>query len=272
MKRLVHNYDLQSESELRFATSLLKLPYGVFHLQPEIKLSLSQMQDLESGLSRLRQGEPAEYVLGTVDFFDCEIRVTRDALIPRPETEILAVQVAELLADSKPGEILLDLCSGTGCLGISLKKHLPHLDVYLSDISPNCVELAKENVKLNEVDVNCLLGDLLTTIRGKQLNYLVCNPPYISTTSYLNLSPSVRNHEPPEALLAGPKGIDYYARLALELPEVLAPGAKVFLEIGFDQGELVDAIFSSPVWTNQRCLQDWAGHDRFFFFEKRGED
>ncbi len=223
-----------------------------------------ELAKLREPLKRLLKEEPIEYILGEVEFCSCKIAIDSRVLIPRPETEILAEHILKRIK----GCVVWDLCTGSGCLGIALKKARPELDVTLSDLSSDALMLAKQNAKENQVEVNFLQGDLLAPFQGQKADIVVCNPPYISTSEYLNLQPSVRMFEPKMALVSGERGTELYERLARDLPLFLKEKAQVFLEIGTGQGPLLQKIFSEGIWTRAEVEKDWAGHDRFFFLEK----
>lgn len=210
---------------------------------------------------RYQRGEPIQYLFGEVDFLGVSIKVGPEALIPRQETEILVDQI-----EVESGKTLFDVCSGTGCIGIALKKKYPDLRVILSDISEKALSLAKENAKRNQVDVEFLQGDLLAPFQGITANYIICNPPYVSEKEYETLDPKVREWEPKLALTAPERGLFFYRRLANELPAYLKKGGKAWFEIGAGQGEEILELFSG---LNCHCeiKKDWAGHDRFFFLE-----
>lgn len=233
---------------------VLKLKRMDLYLQfdkPVVEAELSIVRDF---LRRCGKGEPFEYVAGEVEFFGCKIKVDRSVLIPRPETEILV----EMISKKVRGGSLWDLCTGSGCIGIGLKKARPELSVTLSDLSGDALSLAAQNAKLNGVDVEILQGDLLAPFQGRKVDCVVCNPPYISQGEYAHLDPSVRNFEPKLALVGGDRGTELYERLARELPACLNPGAQVFLEIGAGQGEAIKKLFPTG-----ELHRDWAGHDRF---------
>lgn len=230
---------------------------------PEEELALCR-----SFLQRRLAGEPFGYIAGKQEFLNCELLINPSVLIPRQETEILADKiVAVLKEETLENKRLLDLCCGSGCLGLSLKKAMPELHVTLSDVSPEALEVAKKNGELNDVTVEYVKGDLLTPLAGQKFDYLVCNPPYISESAYALLTPDVKNFEPRLALVAGASGLEIYAKLADSLPSILNEGAKVWFEIGFDQGESVPALFEAPCWKNKVLSKDWSGHNRFFFLE-----
>ncbi len=236
----------------------------------EFPLSERERVLAEEWVQRRLRGEPLAYLSGQVSFYGCLLKITPHVLIPRQETEILVDKIVqELKGEQLAHKILWDLCSGSGCMGIALKKALPPLSVYLSDLSSEAVALAKHNAERNQVSVACLQGDLFEPFPGKKAHYIVCNPPYISEEEYLSLDPEVKNYEPASALIGGVDGLAFYRRLAQELPSHLYPHGKVWLEIGYQQGEAVQKIFSEGTgkWKSKRLENDWAGHSRFFFLE-----
>ncbi len=219
-------------------------------------------------LARRGKGEPAQYIRGEVQFYHCTLKVTPDVLIPRQETEILVDKVVKYLEKvPREGKILWDICSGSGCIGIALKKRFPELEVTLSDISSKALDIAKENARLNQVDIDFQQGDFFEPFNGKRADFIICNPPYVTQEEYHNLQTEVKDYEPLIALVGGEKGIEFYERLAQEAPNFLQPGGKVWLEIGDKQKEAINALFASPDWKTCRCELDWSNRDRFFFLE-----
>ncbi|MCB1066699.1 MAG: peptide chain release factor N(5)-glutamine methyltransferase [Simkania sp.] len=215
-------------------------------------------------IKRKSEGEPLGYLLETAEFLDCVLAVSPAVLVPRQETEIL-VSMALKEIPNKP-KVLWDLCSGSGCMGIAAKKHRPLLNVTLADLSFEALECAKANAKQNEVDVTCVQGDLLAPFEGQKADFIFCNPPYVAEEDYPKLEKEV-HFEPRQAHIAKERGLEFYLRLAAELPPFLASGAKIFLEIGHNQGTQVLEIFHQSHWKQKRCEKDWAGNDRFFFLE-----
>jgi release factor glutamine methyltransferase len=220
---------------------------------------------MRQGLRRRAQDEPLEYILKRVEFYGCSIEVCPDVLIPRPETEILVDMIAKELKGAKGS--LWDLCTGSGCIGLALKKACPQLSVTLSDLCPKALAVARANAAGNRLDVGWLQGDLLAPFAGRKASFVVCNPPYVSDAEMQTLPQSVKGFEPRLALAGGPDGVLFYERLAEELPPYLERGAKLFFEIGKSQGKRLLEIFGSQPWMNGRVLTDWAGHPRFFFLE-----
>lgn len=251
-----------SEELLAFILKMKRLDLYLQYDRPLIDPEILAMREY---LKRCAAGEPVPYILGKVDFYGCQIAVSPDVLIPRPETEILVDLVKKRIGLDK--KILWDLCTGSGCVGLGLKRSCPNLTVVLSDISEKALAMARRNKELNQLDVECRLGDLLIPFTNEKADIVICNPPYISNFDYQKLDRSVRDFEPSIALLAGEKGVDFYERLSRELPSHLNPKARVFLEIGYDQGPAVQEIFNRAPWGHFELLKDWSGHDRFFFLE-----
>lgn len=254
-----------AEELIGYATRLKRID---LYMQFDRPVTEPELELMRAMLKRVVRGEPVEYIIGEVPFYHCTILVTPDVLIPRPETEILVdFACKELKLGSLVGKIGWDLCSGSGCIGIAVKKSCPDLLVSLSDVSERAIAVACENARKNEVQVELVQGDFLAPFAGKKADVVFCNPPYITSSEYLNLDASVKDFEPQLALVGGADGLDFYRRLKEGLPSHLNSGAKIFLELGSGQGNALLDLFSGPEWKRARVEKDWAGHDRFFFLE-----
>lgn len=260
----------QAEELLGEALGFGRMGLYLEYNRPLTEKELSKCRDW---LKRRSQGEPLSYIIGSLNFFGCPIKVNSHVLIPRQETEILVDNIAKELSNvSLEGKILWDVCCGSGCMGIALKKKFPALRVILSDISEKALAIAQENAKDNGVEVECLWGDLFAPFNRSELgnqktHFIVCNPPYISESDYETLEIEVKRFEPKLALVAGSSGLEYYVRLGNELPSVLTSQGKAWLEIGDGQGAKIKEIFKSPCWTHACCQHDWSGRERFFSLE-----
>jgi release factor glutamine methyltransferase len=238
------------------------------YMQFDRPVQEAELMQLRTLLKRAAIGEPVEYIIGGMVFYHCDIAVSPAVLIPRPETEILVDQACKTLRSTDfHQKIAWDLCTGSGCIGIAIKKVCPDLQVGLSDNSLKALEIAAGNAKRNGVEVEILHGDLLAPFGERTADLIFCNPPYVSSKEYFALDRSVKDFEPGEALIGGEDGLCFYRRLQNELPSHLNPKAKIFFEIGAGQGEAVLEIFFASCWKNKRVEKDWAGHDRFFFLE-----
>lgn len=222
----------------------------------------SELTSIREGLKRLANHEPIQYIEGQVDFFNCKLRVSRSALIPRPETELLVDKIVkELKTQELSGKVLLDLCSGSGCIGIAIKKELPELRVVLIDLSYEAIELAKENARENSVSVECLQGNLFEPLHSNKVDFLVCNPPYLSEAEYEKIDLSVKNFEPKMALVSGESGLEFYKEIAKRAKEHVT--RSIWLEIGATQGSAVQKLFLDQGYKAPLLEKDLAGHDRF---------
>jgi release factor glutamine methyltransferase len=213
-------------------------------------------------------GEPIEYILGYVEFYDCILAITPKVLIPRIETEYLvSIIIKEMVGCDYTGKMVWDICCGSGCIGISLKKHLPTINVIMSDICQEALAVADNNCKKNGVQAVIRQGDMLMPFEGEKADFIICNPPYVSEEEYNVLSDEVKNFEPKKALIAGPRGLDFYDKLANNILKYLQPHGKVFLEIGYQQKEAVFELFKNGPWKRIEKIKDLSCHDRFFFLE-----
>lgn len=264
-KYAVANPRRQAEELVAEALGMSRVDLYIDYSRP---LTEAELERLRAWLKRRAKKEPLQYISGAVDFFSCRLLVNPNVLIPRQETEILCDIIAKHLeAENRNGMVLWDVCTGSGAIGIALKKRFPELKVLLSDICPEALAQAKANAAHNNVEVECLLGDLLTPFKEAKADLIVCNPPYIREDEYAGLEEEVRLYEPKKALVSGVTGLEFYASLARILPLHLNSKGKVWFEIGTGQGKGVGQLFSDPCWVRCACEQDWSGHDRFFSLE-----
>lgn len=239
---------------------LLKMQRIELYMYFDRPMEEEELSSFREALKRVSSREPYEYVLGEIPFYGCDIEVGPEVLIPRQETELLLDQICDLELEGRA----LDLCTGSGCLAIGLKKRFPSLDVVGVDLAESALERAKRNALKNGVEVDFRLGDLLEPVKGERFDLVICNPPYISETEYEELDPSVKEFEPKSALVSGKSGYEFFERLASDLPSVMAPGAHIFFEIGSAQKEGVLSLFQGGNFSDQQVKKDFAGHDRFF--------
>lgn len=185
---------------------------------------------------RAASGEPVQYILGHWDFYGRVFKTDSRALIPRPETELL---VESMLKTIPQGDVVsvMDAGCGTGCIGITVKLKRPSAQVTLCDVSAGALALANENAGLLGADVAFVLADMRSQLPGGPYDIIVSNPPYINGRDMDGLSPVVRNHEPHLALYGGEDGLDFIRALADRAGDSLAPGGRLFIEVGYDQAE-----------------------------------
>ena len=200
----------------------------------------AQLDRLNAMLSRRAAGEPVQYILEEADFMGLKFHVDRRMLIPRQDTETLVEHA--LIALSRMGEAeALDLCTGSGCVGLSLKSLAPLARMTLTDVSREALEVAKLNAGKLGLDVDIRHGDLFRAVGRQRFDLIVSNPPYIPHADLADLQREVR-HEPMLALDGGRDGLDVYRRIAQEAPRHLNPGGTVCLEVGIGEAEAVQAL------------------------------
>ena len=204
-------------------------------------------------------GRPLWYIIGDTEFYGCKIKVDERALIPRPETELLADTVVK---SAENGDKILDMCTGSGCIAVSVAKALKgkNVSVTAADLSDAAIMLAEENAKLNDVNVTFVQSDMFTNVRGRY-NIIVCNPPYIKSGEIPFIQKEVREHEPRVALDGGEDGLEFYRILAKNVKSYLAKDGMLIMECG--EGQANDILQIFPKRDYAIVIKDLAGVDRF---------
>ena len=229
---------------------------------------LGKLHSFFENFEKRRRRIPLAQILGRQSFYGLDFFVNEDVLIPRADTECLVDLVLEDYADlaKQAGSSslnILDLCTGSGCIGISVAKHLSYQELLLLDLSEKALAVAKKNAEkhLGE-NVTLLQSDLLKGVQGKKFSLLLSNPPYIVSRVIPGLDREVSEYEPKMALDGGEDGLVFYRRIAKEAKAVLLPGARLYLEIGYDQGESVKDIFQKEGYEAVEVFPDLAGNPR----------
>lgn len=194
--------------------------------------------ELQLMLEKRLAGTPLQYILSEWEFMGLPMDISQQLLIPRPETELAAETVLNL-SKSRGYTDVLDMCCGTGCIGIALAKH-GKLNVTCSDVCSEAIEYTLRNAEKNSVKINVSQGDLFENICNSY-DVIVCNPPYIPTAELSKLQAEVQ-HEPRLALDGGRDGLFLYRRIAHDAPKFIRPGGALVLEAGIDQAEKVIAL------------------------------
>lgn len=215
------------------------------YLNFEKPLTHEEKDQLYTVLLRILYGEPVQYVTGWTEFYGMRFTVTPDVLIPRPESELL-VDIAVLIAPLLPSfPKLLDIGTGSGCLAIAVKKHLPRAIVDATDISPAALAIAQQNAKAHHCAINFFVHDIRTSteLPGKPYDLILSNPPYIAEQEYSDLPRTVREYEPRQALYGGKEGLDFYEVFATTFPALLSSDGFFLLEISPTVAEAVSSLF-----------------------------
>lgn len=243
-------------------------------IHPEKIISESEMNRVREFVERRRKREPVQYITGEVEFRGLIFRVNKDVLIPRPETELIVEEVinsVKKIDENSGGRdvTVLDLCTGSGCIAISIAKELPYCRVYAVDISEKALDKAIENAERFGVDDRVIFsqGDLYEAIEHMgldgEIDIIVSNPPYVSKKDMKRLQPEIKDYEPLQALYGGDDGLDFYRRIIDETSFYLAQGGLLIMELGYGQSDNVkDLLEQEGVFTYIKIVKDLAGIER----------
>lgn len=243
---------------------ILHLTKEQLFLQDSKSLTQEEQQEFTEKIEQLKQGKPLQYILHHQEFMKLDFYVDENVLIPRADTENLVEEVLELCkTDSSKTYHILDLCTGSGAIAISLAHYLPKSKIIASDISEQALMVAKRNVMSNQVEHNIELvtSDVFSRIKGK-FDFIVSNPPYIPKEVIPTLQKQVK-HEPYLALEGGEDGLDYYRKIIEQADEFLTTEGYLCLEIGYDQKESVlNLVKETKKYSSMYAKQDLSGNDR----------
>ena len=288
-KKGVESPRLQTELLL---AHLLKLPRMKLYLNFERTLAPAEVDGLREFIKRRGQREPLQHITGSTSFCGLEIAVNRHALVPRPETELLAESGWQFLStlNSQPSTAL-DFGTGTGCIAIALAAKCPSAKIVATDISPDALALARENagrhnaaerIEFVQSDGFAALhneseggtprrpdspkeewGSRSSPLRKMEFDLIISNPPYIPSAEIATLQSEVRDFDPRSALDGGADGLDFYRKLAMEAKPFLKPGGKIMLEFGAGQAEAIGKIFEAEKWIVEAVKEDYSQRERF---------
>lgn len=232
-------------------------------VHPEREVSVQEEETYRALLEKRAGHIPLQHLTGVQDFMGLEFAVNEHVLIPRQDTEIL---VEEVMREPFDGAQILDLCTGSGCILLSLLHYSNHCHGVGVDILPEALQVAECNagrLEISDEQVEFLEGDLYEALEpGRKFDLLVSNPPYIQSGVIPTLMPEVREHEPLLALDGMEDGLFFYRKIIKQAPEWLRAGAGIYFEIGFDQALAVEQLLREAGFTEIRTVQDYAGLDR----------
>ena len=232
---------------------------SAYFLHKEEELPKEQAERLAELSKQRAKRIPLQYITGSQEFMGYSFLVSPATLIPRQDTEVLVEEVSRVAE----GKSVLDLCTGTGCIILSLAKMCRLTKAVGTDISEEAIETAKKNAKRLEADANFFCGDLYNAVpAGERFDILVSNPPYIPSAVIETLMPEVKEHEPMSALDGEEDGLAFYRKIIMEANKFLTEKGKIFFEIGCEQGADVSELLRQNGFENIRVLKDLAGLDR----------
>ena len=222
-----------------------------------------QIQNYRAMVTKRASRVPLQQILGSQEFMGLDFFVNEHVLIPRQDTETLVELVLE--EQKEKNKKLLDLCTGSGCIAISLAVKGGYESVTATDLSEEALQVAEKNAREHQKPIRFFQGDLFLALpqsEAKTFDIITSNPPYIPTAVIATLEPEVREHEPMMALDGTEDGLKFYRQIAKEAGAWLKPGGSIYLEIGYDQGEAVSGLLADAGFTNVRVVKDLPGKDR----------
>lgn len=238
-------------------------------------LTEDQVDRFHALIDRRAQRIPLQHLVASVGFFGLDLQVSPEALIPRPETEILVETVMEevksIQSPDRPLRVL-DMATGTGCIALALANEIPSAEVWGVDVSEPALKLARKNARECGLDkrVKLVHSDLWAAFDGDSITWdvIVSNPPYIPTDEIATLEPEVRDHDPMLALDGGSDGLDFYRRIAVEAGNWLNRDGIICLECGKDQASSIENLFKSASWFADRVVRDYNKICRILVFRR----
>ena len=264
----------------------LHIDRAEFYMNPNGEVKEELLEELERVLKQREQRVPLQYLMGECEFMGYDFYVDERVLIPRQDTECLvelavdsirkkAVETrqkqnlseADYSGDNRKPEQkstkvkVLDLCTGSGCIGISVAKLCPDSEVTLADISEGALSVAKKNAQNLEADVTLIKGNLFENIEDR-FDYILSNPPYIPSEVIEGLMPEVKEHEPRLALDGEADGLSFYRKIINEAPDYLNTDGRIYFEIGAEQGEDLTRLMNERGFSEVKVHKDLAGLDR----------
>lgn len=235
-----------------------KIDRNFYYMHMDEEMTSEQIEEFKSLLKKRGEHIPLQYITGEQEFMGLTFHVNSHVLIPRQDTETLVEEALKLV---KPGMKIMDMCTGSGCILISILKNAKDTSGCGFDISKQAINVAKENAKLNEVVADFEKSDLFEHVT-ERYDMIVSNPPYIRTDEIVKLMPEVSEFEPVQALDGKEDGLFFYRKIIKECRDYLNPGGYVLFEIGYDQGEDVSEMMRYAGFLNVHVVKDLARNDR----------
>ncbi|MDP2270796.1 MAG: peptide chain release factor N(5)-glutamine methyltransferase [Archangium sp.] len=262
------HFDKQDIDDPRLTSEILlghvlSLPRVKLYMDLDRPLSKEELATYRALIQRRLAFEPTQYLVGFKEFYGRRFAVDQRVLIPRSETELLVEAVLQDVKKDAPSRVL-DVCTGSGCIAVTIAAERPQASVWATDLMPGAIAVAKSNAETHQVDgrVTFFQGDLLAAVpAGTRFDVIVSNPPYVKTGELATLQKEVRQ-EPREALDGGPEGVTLIARLVTDALPLLKPGGLLAMEIGEDEGTAVRELLTRAGYHDVKIEKDLARHER----------
>ena len=273
------------QAELLLA-HVLQLPRMRLYLNFERTLTPTELDELRELVKRRSLREPLQHILGSASFCGLELVVSRDVLVPRPETELLADLGWNFLNSlvlpgsggwpktQRRSPSVLDFGTGSGCLAVTLASKCPTAVVYALEVSPKALDIARQNAACHGLAerIRFVLGNGFDALPADaRFDLIISNPPYIPTAEIASLQPEVRDFEPRQALDGGEDGLDYYRMLAAQARAWLRPGSKLMLEFGDGQFEGISKLLQAQNWIVERLVEDYTHRPRIVIAQNKSQ-
>jgi release factor glutamine methyltransferase len=259
----------EKEAELLLSEGIKMSRINIYKNNPE--LNNTQMQCLDKMINRRCNREPLQYIIGNIDFMGLHLEVGEGVLIPRPETELMAEHAIKLLeARNTKQKLVLDLCTGSGCMALAIAVKFQDALVYGVDISEKAIRYARINAERNNTE-NAFFycGDLLSTVKKtKSFDLIISNPPYIKSDDIKDLQPEIRDWEPLSALDGGRDGLVYYREIVPAARQILNDSGILMLELGDGYAQSLKEMFENSGYSSIEILKDYSGKERIVLSEK----
>lgn len=250
--------DYESDTRLLFQY-ILEADRSFMFMHGDDEVDDKKISDLFDAVALREKRIPLQHITGYQNFMGLEFKVTKDVLIPRFDTECLVEEAMLVCAD---GDKVLDVCTGSGCILISLMSYKNDISGYGIDISEKALNVAKENATAMGKAPTFIVSDLFEACTEKEFDIIVSNPPYIRSDVIPTLMPEVKDYDPILALDGGDDGLIFYRRIVSESRDFLKKGGYLLVEIGNDQGDDVKALFEESGYLDVKVLKDLSGNDR----------
>ncbi len=258
LKNNIPNPNIDSEYLLSEVLGMSRMD---LFINKDLELTINQLKCFEHFISIRKTRKPLQYILNSANFYGLDFYVDENVLIPRSETEYLCEYAINIVANNKLK--VLDLCTGSGVICVTVAKHCPFAEVYASDISDKALEVASKNSKSNNVKVNFILSDLFKSFNELKFDLIISNPPYINSNACKTLQLEVM-HEPSLALDGGYDGLDLLREIVTKAPNYLKPEGLLLMEIGEDQGAAMQLLLNDK-FKDIKIIKDLQNRDRYVY-------
>lgn len=230
-----------------------------YYINPNVEITKEKAERYMDLIHKRGTKIPLQHITGCQEFMGFDFKVNENVLIPRQDTELLVEQAVAYIGDKTVN--VLDMCTGSGCIAISIDKLCDNVKVVAADVSEKALEVAEENNNANGSNVTFINSNLFENVEGK-FDVIVSNPPYIRTEEIKNLMDEVKLYDPMMALDGSEDGLKFYKEIIKKANDYLEKNGIIFFEIGYDQGESVPAILEEYDYKDIKVLKDLSGNDR----------